>query len=266
MRLQILGTAAVLLSFTPASIFAAPIEQKFCADLATRGIAGSSAFGDRLFYRAANGEPVELGRNDRIFRNVPVLFYYVRGDETERGQKSVLNLKFIYKTSKPISRRQAVDVVNSQWQPAAMAQIRNDCAGLTIDGYERFHLDNTRSYCLSRRFHQKTPYNTLATTQQRESFAFQDMLVTQPSGFLQSLSGFIIPSAKATEPGQISTVQGTLARSWIWNFDYGTSESGTCISFKPDFPDDATSVSLRITNHGVNFTPHPRDWNLTLID
>ncbi len=266
MRLQVLGTSAILLSFAPTSILASQIEQKFCADLTTRGIASASAFGDRLFYRATNGEPVELARIDKISRDVRVLFYYIRGDEAERGQKSVLNLKFVYKTSRPISRRQVVGLVNSQWRPANMAQIQNDCAGLTIDGYERFHLDNTRSYCLSRHFHQETPYNTLATIQQRESFAFRDMLQTQPSGFLQSISTLLIPSAKATEPGQISTVQGTLARSWIWNFDYGTSVSGVCISVKPDFPDDATSLSLRITNHGINFTPHPRDWNLTFVD
>lgn len=266
MRLQVLATTAVLLSLAPASIIAAPIEQKFCADLAKAGIANSSAFGDRLFYRAASGEPVELGRTDKISRDVAVMFYYIRGDETERGQKSVLNLKFIYKTSKPISRRQIVGLINNQWPPAGLAKIQNDCAGLTVDGYERYHLDNTRSYCLSRHFHQQTPYNTLATTQQRESFAFQDMLETQPSGFLQSISNLLIPAAKATEPGQLSTVQGTLARSWIWNFDYGTSDSGTCIPVKPDFPDDAASLSLRITNHGVNFTPHPRDWNITFVD
>jgi len=194
------------------------------------------------------------------------MFYYVHGEDSELGQKSVLNFKFIYKTSKPISRRLEVGLTNNQWPSSRIARIRNDCAGLTIDGYERFHLDNTRSYCLSRHFHQEAPFNTLATVEQRQSFAFQDMLGTQSSGFFDLISNLLISPARAIEPSQLSSTEGTLARSWIWNYEYGTSPTGKCISFKPDFPDSAKSVSIRITNHGVNFFPHARDWSLTFLE
>lgn len=258
--------AILLVPFLIPPSLAAEQDQTFCAALVSKGLASPFAESDRLFYRARNGEPIELGRSDKLSRRVPALIYYVRGDDSERGQRSVLNLKFVYKTAKPISRRQAVSLINNQWERSRVPIIQNDCAGLTIDGYERFHLENTRSYCLSRHFHQTTPVNTLATPQLRESFAFQDMIEQSSPGFFESISNLLISPAKAVEPGQLSTIQGTVARSWIWNFEYGKAPTGTCIPFKPDFPDNATSVSLRVTNHGIRYQPYPRTWNLTLED
>jgi hypothetical protein len=237
----------------------AETEEQFCKALTSQVL----PWQDTLYYRDDSGNIVAVKRDDILPRSGLVFFYFVRTNLQDANRASALNIKFVLKAKKPISRRQFVDLRNNRWQAYGQkrqARIINDCARLTVDGYDRFHLNNSRNYCLSIHFHQRAPeFETLATVERSESFAFQDMVGGPPSDLLSGLFG-VTPAKADTE---LSTARLAYSRSWIRNFNH-VGDPGRCIAINPEFPESIDSAHLRITNLGTEvgqgITPH--NWYL----
>jgi hypothetical protein len=267
MRYLIVLCASVALAAGSAE---ASDESNFCSDLGAAGLA-KLWNSESLFYRDHEGKIVQLAGNAAIPKDgVDTLYYYVNSEPSQLRTRSVLNLKFVYKVDRDVDRKQVVDLRNDRWdrfREKRQARIKNDCAHVTVEGYEQFHLNSTRDYCLSTHFHQRAPeFDTLATVQRRESFAFKDMVGPAPPDLISALFGLFTPGPAAASSVQFSTAHLSQVRSWIQNFVHGET-SDTCIKVKPQFPRDADHVQIRITNLGT--TPNSyisqRDWYLSFL-
>lgn len=220
---------------------------------------------ETIWYRGLDGKITDLG-SSLPKRGVDQIFYYVRDEDQQPSQSSILNIKLVYRVPPKQSQRRYVDLRNNKWAAYSsdrLNKIRSICGRVAPQEYELFHLQNTRSYCLQYFFHQtaEDEFKTIAFPGQRESFAFQDMLGEIPSGNLGDFLANIFGPAKAKAAGvnppaddaNLSTVANSDVRSWIKNYTYGDA-LGRCVSIEPNIPENAQSLKLRVTNHR-NYEP-----------
>jgi hypothetical protein len=244
-------------------------ETTFCRALRADRVANQAwpIQSETIWYRRLDGKITDLS-SSLPRRGVDRLFYYIRDEDRQPGQASILNIKLVYRVLSRQSQRRYVDLRNDKWgrlSPDQLNKVKSICGRVAPQEYELFHLQNTRSYCLQYFFHQTTEdeFKTIAFPGQRESFAFQDMLADVPSAglgdFLANLFG--PAKARATE-SNLSTVANSDVRSWIKNYVYGDA-LGRCVPIDPNIPEDAQSLQLRVTNHR-NYDLRTRTWTLDL--
>lgn len=265
MRIAVFVIAFAALATRQASA-QTPEESSFCAALRKTSSVNLVGNWERLFYRSGT-QIVELPTAATISKKIDRLFFYIPVDQFLGGQRSVLNVKFVFKLAKPLRREQTVDLYNNGWSTTFAQRAKSNCAGVTVTEYENFHLEQGPSYCLPHYFHQKEPeyFNTLATPQRRQSFAFDDMIDIRRSNLFSDFFGKIGPRPAQAAEREQSTSPNSYVRSWIHNFNYGT-EPFRCVGFSPNFIEGAEAVHVRITHHGTNVaaTPFPKNWTLTL--
>ena len=136
---------------------------------------------------------------------------------------------------------------------------------MTVPGYERFHLQGSREYCLSTYFHQRAPsLETLDTDNRRSSFAFGDMVETSEANFIRQLFGLVTPGS--ARPGRSSSIGTRWSVPWIKNVKY-QREADRCIEIDTEFPDGAESFQLRVTNHVTQSSTYfpTRTWTVSLV-
>lgn len=253
-----ISVVAILVS-APSSM-AQPDETAFCADLSRQRMIDSFSGDDRLFYRDASGTIREVITGQSVPRKINDFYYFVRSQSNQEKTKGVINLKFVYLIGQKPNRRSLVSLFNDRWDESQSNQSRAACANLTVEGYDNYHLYGTRNVCLTYHFHQADP-DTLATSEHRRSFAFDDMIPNPAPGFI-SMFWPLISMARADEPGDNSTIRGTLARSWIKNFVH--QKSGSCVRITPFIPSDAQALHLRVVNHSNNLQKY--NWLVKLAN
>jgi hypothetical protein len=190
------------------------------------------------------------------------LYLFVLGTP---GEKGLLNLKFVYDVENPKARTKFVSLHNDRWPKEQFNAISNICAGVTLRGYEQFHLKDARNYCLSRYFHQtgQNEFQTLSSKQRKESFAFRDMTNETIEGPLDLLARLFNIEAKAAVPSSAgATLPESHLSSWIRNFSFKKLD-GDCVPFNMAPPNVAKSVRMRIEIHQANDFNATHDWNLT---
>jgi len=246
-------------------------ESEFCSDLQAAGLA-QDYYSQSIFYKGSDGQPVLLNEFDSLSKSRnDTIFYYLKARPSEIGNRSVINVKFAFKSGRNLTRKDRVDVRNSLWDKLSQRRrqkIANDCAHVNVDGYDRFHLNNTRDYCLRSHFHQRAPeFETLATVQRRESFAFGDMIGESPPGLAGLLVGFLGPRAAqaAAVESEFSAAPYSLVRSLIQNFSFGKA-ADRCVAVRPNYPEDAQFVRMRVNYMGtdVNDEITQHSWRLKL--
>jgi len=244
---------------------------QFCSTLKNAGLVQPWS-SQSLYYRDSSGQPTLLNAYDSMSKSrAEVLYYYLRSTDAEYNQASVINLKFVYKSDRTATRRDYVDLNNDRWTGLSerrRQKIANDCARVNVEGYDRFHLEKTRDYCLQFHFHQNNQaFNTLGTVQRRESFAFGAMVGGPPPGIGAVLISLLGPgpAAAANDQNQLATAPYSQVRSSIQNFRHGM-QPDLCIAITPNYPDSATYVDLRINYLGTAATDFvsSRDWHLKL--
>jgi hypothetical protein len=266
---------AATLAFTAAliaSAFAQETPSKFCSEL-TRQIV--SPWDKSIYYRSPNTRAItQLNTVDKIYRHLnQQLFYFRQSSDANIGRPGVLNIKVVYLLKPKLKPTSSVGVNNDQWDnlsDADKARISNACAHLTVEGYERFHLANGRNYCLGFLFHQRTPFNTLATLERRRSFAFGDMIPGSDAPLQNPLVAFwsFIARAQAAEQTgtSLDTAPLSYAHSVIRNFKFA-GMAGQCVEIRSlSPPQDAASLRLRITDLGTDPSDSPvsNDWFLNI--
>lgn len=270
-RWALIGLASAL--FFTATASAQDDPKKFCAELTANP---ATVWDKAIYYRSPDsGKIIILGQNDTLYRHLnEQLFYFSRSPDAAQGYPGVLNIKFVYLLKPKLKPTNLVSVNNDLWDKLSDPQkrrIASACSQLTLEGYERFHLYNTRNYCLAFLFHQKTPFDTLATPDRRRSFAFADMIPgsDEPTANLFVAFKSIIARAQAAEQsnGTFETAPHSYAHSIIRNFKFAGS-TGKCVEIRPiSMPEDATLLHLRVTNLGIdlNDSPDSRDWFLQIV-
>lgn len=258
----------VFVSVVGSSAAFAESEQTFCNALRQRAHANDLNNG-LIFYRGAGRSVEKLPLTAEISRNVQTFYIYVRPSAAQRGRASLFNIKYVFKSSQPSARSEFVQLRNDLWNSrkyaAHRANIVRSCSATTVPGYERFHLQGGRDYCLAAYFHQQSPdFATLDPDERRRSFAFGDMLgPPQPHFFGQWIASLGPRSARA---GEVVVNRYSYARSWIRNVRYGR-EADRCIAIKTDFPEGVESFQLRVTNHGTQTSEYfaSRTWSVSFL-
>ncbi|MBR1222920.1 hypothetical protein JQ557_33305 [Bradyrhizobium sp. U87765 SZCCT0131] len=241
-------------------VLAGAVEKAACSELYKQGFV-SLVSEDKLLYRGGDRKWRTVSPNDTLPHYVDQLVYFTRTLPGQEGAKSVLNWKFVYTILARPNRRSLVGLYNDRWTAVQLAKSSAACANVSVEGYDNFHLYSTSNICLRFHFHQQDP-DTLATSELRRSFAFDDMIPRESTDLLSSLWSFV-GSAKA-DTVENSTIHGTLVKSWIRNFVY--EPQMTCVAVTPSFPNNARGLHLRIVNHGTNFLPESQDWQLKFLD
>lgn len=247
------------------SILIQPPEAVAANDAICAQIRSGNARSGALYAVSSNQvKMVKLGQ--RLSREfLDHLIYFTKSDAGNVGEPSVINVKSVFVTLAP-PRRETVDVDNDQWNKLSNGKrnrVNSICRAVFLDGYEDFHLRNARNYCLSYFFHQKQPFNTLATRERRESFAFGEMVSERDR--LAFLRRFGIASAQAAQAGKKNSPKSRTVSS-IVNYNYDNT-LGSCVTFKIDPPDGTSDLVLRVTNMGFGHVkPKFKDWNIKVID
>jgi hypothetical protein len=248
MRVTPTAISVLGILFLTAPTLAQSDDPTFCAELFRLHMIDQFGGNDRLFYRNASGTIKEVMSTDSVSRNINDFYYFVRSQPEQEKTKGVINLKFVYLTALKPNRKSLVGLSNDRWSESQSDQSKAACANLTVEGYDNYHNYGTRNVCLTYHFHQTDP-DTLATSEHRRSFAFNDMIPNPTTGFISMFWPFI-SAARASEAGDNSTIRGTLARSWIRNFVH--QKSGSCVRIRPYVPQDAEVLNLRVVDHSNN--------------
>jgi len=266
MRIIGLWSLAFVLTASSGAAFAED-ARTFCRSLRASGLVSEFTPPGTIFYRADRQTIATLG--GEISRNVQRLYYYVRPSRAQAGQASLLNIKYVFKSAKRNPRSDYVQLWNDSWDHrknrAYRSGIVNACSTVTVPGYERFHLQGSREYCLSTYFHQRAPsLETLDTDNRRSSFAFGDMVETSEANFIRQLFGLVTPGS--AQAGQVVVNRNSLVRSWIKNVKY-QREADRCIEIDTEFPDGAESFQLRVTNHVTQSSTYfpTRTWTVSFV-
>jgi hypothetical protein len=246
--------------------------KKFCAELTKNP---GRAWDKAIYYRDSDGNITRLAFGDTLYRHLKEqLFYFSRSSDASQGHPGVLNIKLVYLLKPRLKPTSLVGLSNDQWanlSPDQRQRIVNACSHVTVEGYERFHLQNSRDFCLRFLFHQTMPFGTLATPERQRSFAFADMVPgNAPAESLIATFESFISSARAAEQAtggaSVESAPRSYAHSIIRNFVFAGT-MGQCIEIKPiTLPEDATRLHLRITNLGADLidSPESSDWLLQI--
>ncbi|NWG23192.1 MAG: hypothetical protein HXY30_02045 [Pseudorhodoplanes sp.] len=256
-----------LVAFVPPTAGASENERTFCDALGQSGLVNTFTPTGSIFYRDGSQRITRLEDGGEIVRDVEKFFYYIRPTPSHAGQASLLNIKYVFRGAPNHARRERVQLRNNNWKRLGhreAARVMNACARLHVAGYERFHLQNSRNHCLLVHFHQRHPdFETLDTIERRASFAFQGMLgEPEPSLFVTMFRALGPRQASADE---LVTNRYSHVRSWILNFTHGPG-AAQCVGFDADFPEQAQSFQLQVTNHGTAMSPahFSKSWTLRL--
>ncbi len=253
-------TVTTLISGTPS--WSASLEKRVCTEMLQTNLVDRSS-DDKLFYRGQDHKLKLVSTNDTLPHYVDQLFYFTRTLPGQEKAKSVLNWKFVYTTTSKPNRQTPVGLSNDRWTASQLARSSAACSNVSVEGYDNFHLYGTSNICLQFHFHQQDP-DTLATASLRRSFAFDEMIPRTGSNFLSTIGSFFATPANASDSTNNSTINGTLAYSWIRNFTYESDV--TCVAVTPSFPEKARTLHLQIVNHGTRFVPDAHDWQIKFVD
>src|SRR5262249_38826199 len=135
MRLKIsLALCAGLIFLTIPKAWA---DAAFCTGLKAADPQSFQFSEDKLYYRhPASHKITQLISGQSIDRGIKELTYFIRARPDQIGQKSVLNLKFVYAVAAPVNYQDIVGLENDRW--FASQELRNRslaaCSKVTVEG------------------------------------------------------------------------------------------------------------------------------------